>query len=732
MANTAVDPDAQATTTDFLDFTEYVPSDLLRSLTLIRGLDATYLSNSHAAHDLTTIYSTLPTLPPSSRPDPTTLREQISLHLDRAIDSRENAFAEADRAYQVIFRNTNRLQSILSKLQALPKPPSRDPTPQPVPSPEVKRSRSGRKIETAHPQRVILHGPRFNATSLAGQKRKRQLIVPGEPLPAYDPDSPMASTEVSDTETQASPTHIGDRQIKSLKLKAPKPEKAARPSLPGRNSAQRTPAAERPTRPRPAPPPPDAVIGSEHRPWMKLTEYEIYRTQKEMKKGVDWPVPPALYQKKVTEYGRGQAAYEAAKAKAEKEGVEFVDHYAHTRPGYVPKKVRPSTPERTDQSQETIVVAKSERKTTEKKPKKTNKPDKAREEAARADLQKALQNLSTLRFGNLFGTSAPSTPVAQPPRKKRKPASSSRPSASVSEQRATSAPKEPKTEAKVANLTPTISAPATTTITSQVPLKISLPDQQNTTSTSLSSSISPKGPSRASSRIASRQASIAPKPDPEPTAEMGIASMIPSRQSSIRPPSRRSLAASVEPITAIALALTNATHNLRRNSTPASNLRKTPKPTTSPKTEATAATRRSKRPQGAIAQSTEDGAAIIKTGRRKDQGHNASKHQQLQKPQSSTNNNNDASYIRTDIDGKVEVIPDDEPRYCICDDVSYGDMIACDHGVPKDGCQEWFHMGCVGLHDMPGRTVKWYCPNCRVKLRMGENTNGLVGRTIKG
>jgi hypothetical protein len=46
MASPVLDPDAQATVTDFLDYTEYLPSDLMRSLTLIRGLDETYLRSS--------------------------------------------------------------------------------------------------------------------------------------------------------------------------------------------------------------------------------------------------------------------------------------------------------------------------------------------------------------------------------------------------------------------------------------------------------------------------------------------------------------------------------------------------------------------------------------------------------------------------------------------------------------------------------------------------------------
>lgn len=49
-----------------------------------------------------------------------------------------------------------------------------------------------------------------------------------------------------------------------------------------------------------------------------------------------------------------------------------------------------------------------------------------------------------------------------------------------------------------------------------------------------------------------------------------------------------------------------------------------------------------------------------------------------------------------------------EPKYCLCNGVSYGDMVACDN--PK--CpREWFHYDCVGLTRAPAG--KWYCPECR-------------------
>ncbi|XP_053732816.1 inhibitor of growth protein 1 [Synchiropus splendidus] len=56
-------------------------------------------------------------------------------------------------------------------------------------------------------------------------------------------------------------------------------------------------------------------------------------------------------------------------------------------------------------------------------------------------------------------------------------------------------------------------------------------------------------------------------------------------------------------------------------------------------------------------------------------------------------------------------IDPDEPTYCLCEQVSYGEMIGCDN----DECPiEWFHFSCVGLHHKP--KGKWFCPKCR-----GEN-----------
>ncbi|KAG0706408.1 hypothetical protein DFH29DRAFT_996045 [Suillus ampliporus] len=66
--------------------------------------------------------------------------------------------------------------------------------------------------------------------------------------------------------------------------------------------------------------------------------------------------------------------------------------------------------------------------------------------------------------------------------------------------------------------------------------------------------------------------------------------------------------------------------------------------------------------------------------------------------------------IPAQADPKGPPIPSDpnEPRYCYCNQVSFGKMIACD----SEDCKvEWFHLPCTGLSDAPKRR-KWYCQSC--------------------
>lgn len=66
--------------------------------------------------------------------------------------------------------------------------------------------------------------------------------------------------------------------------------------------------------------------------------------------------------------------------------------------------------------------------------------------------------------------------------------------------------------------------------------------------------------------------------------------------------------------------------------------------------------------------------------------------------------------------GDDDVLDDDEgsddKKYCICHNVSHGDMVACDN----DSCpNEWFHWECVGLKSEPIGT--WICPDCTKNMK---------------
>lgn len=58
--------------------------------------------------------------------------------------------------------------------------------------------------------------------------------------------------------------------------------------------------------------------------------------------------------------------------------------------------------------------------------------------------------------------------------------------------------------------------------------------------------------------------------------------------------------------------------------------------------------------------------------------------------------------------GEGEDDESDDTKYCFCQRVSFGDMVACDN----DNCQlQWFHWECVGIKEEP--VGDWLCPDCR-------------------
>ncbi|XP_019858726.1 PREDICTED: inhibitor of growth protein 4-like [Amphimedon queenslandica] len=81
---------------------------------------------------------------------------------------------------------------------------------------------------------------------------------------------------------------------------------------------------------------------------------------------------------------------------------------------------------------------------------------------------------------------------------------------------------------------------------------------------------------------------------------------------------------------------------------------------------------------------------------------------------SSTGNSGKDSGVLLPVGGAIpqpdfnsEPIDPDEPTYCLCNQVSFGEMIGCDN---EECSIEWFHFVCVGLTSKP--KGKWYCPQC--------------------
>ncbi|ORX98901.1 hypothetical protein K493DRAFT_280121 [Basidiobolus meristosporus CBS 931.73] len=61
---------------------------------------------------------------------------------------------------------------------------------------------------------------------------------------------------------------------------------------------------------------------------------------------------------------------------------------------------------------------------------------------------------------------------------------------------------------------------------------------------------------------------------------------------------------------------------------------------------------------------------------------------------------------------ETTAMEEDEPLYCICRQISYGQMIGCDN----ENCpHEWFHYECVGLTNPPKGS--WYCPVCTAAMK---------------
>lgn len=121
-----------------------------------------------------------------------------------------------------------------------------------------------------------------------------------------------------------------------------------------------------------------------------------------------------------------------------------------------------------------------------------------------------------------------------------------------------------------------------------------------------------------------------------------------------------------------------------------------------------ATTERSKRARrGRVEEAVTPGPIPEPEAQRKRQSGNNNTKKKKRKSRASNNARDDSPPREEDI---INTVPADidEPTYCLCDQISYGEMILCDN----DLCPiEWFHFVCVSLTTKP--KGKWFCPKCR-------------------
>ena len=837
------DPDAQTTVTDLLDFTEYLPSDMMRSLTLIGKLDEAHVDASQRVHELTKQWARLPSMPASERPSPIQLRADISDQLDHALSSRVFAHTEAVRMSENVSRHYNKAKILLSKLQVMMDN---------YPTEEEQQQRS--PAASKSPQMA-----RKGAAKAAGEKKERKkpkipkITVPGEVLAPYDIEydtftdgSDDSSDDDDEMPATGRRTPAPTPRIKLITSSSKPPKSTSRsgrahPQTPGPSAEDI--AAQHAALLRP--PPENAVVGSTDAPWLQLTEYELAKLRKRMKKNATWTPSETMVARELRTLGRGPEDYREAKKKAEDEGKTFepVIPAPITGDSSGVQQLPAGAISADSAAAEEVPTSNRGMKLNEaKKLKREALAKQAAEEAEESAKKMAAAAKLFLGSGAEKGGS-PSESPKEPPSKSTKTRNNSRshskrkrddesegagagdsePPEAVDTPSCRPQVKRTKTETPVPppqlgatakkEAPTTASAPSAHTrggAKTQTPVPLPIPLQSSASSSGARGAKSPtpnasnpatttpvptklpatqtpvplprgdrnrsttpavpqvrEMPTREAARRETRgdaakrtqtnepDTKIEPEDEPQlavpehPTRRSSSrgpnpAKTTPGPESHTRRPSSRGKALSQEPQPSA------ASDRPRRAST----ARNTPGPESRPPS------RRTKRPAPGIVSTTSSGGSAA-VGKRKAAPRKKARTTRREKGQP-------AEEEMEDVDDEGNPIDPDEPRYCLCNRVSFGTMIQCDNvdvrsnstttatsattttslsstyrnpetptslSFPKknsrisastllthrQSCkQEWFHLECVGLDNIPARTTKWYCPDCRKLLNIGE------------
>lgn len=341
-----IDPDISATLSDFSTYTEHLPSAVVRSMTLICAQDKLASHATLQIHDLLAMYSQLPSLRHNNAiPDATTLRRDISHAYERLEKARRVAFVESTRMFDMVKKDQIKLRVINQKLKQLPLPPSRESTPEPRASTNV-------QIFTSQ------DGQKSNRTGLATRNKAHRVIIPGEVLPPLDAGQ---EDEMSDSDAESIDPDARNDGGERKKLGRPRKLKEPKEPKEPREKKERKERKEPKDRKEPKekkekiiriredgegrprgrsavagisttnailqliPPPDEAIRGSIWLPWKRITEYELAKLRKRMKKNAAWRPSSTMRKRELQNLGRGSQAMEEAREQASINGTVFVD-----------------------------------------------------------------------------------------------------------------------------------------------------------------------------------------------------------------------------------------------------------------------------------------------------------------------------------------------------------------------------------------------------------------------
>lgn len=748
------DPDAQATITDFLDFTEYLPSDMTRSLTLIGNLDFKYATANSKLGELSKIHGELPMLGSTERPDPSRLRADISDKLNRAVDIRTLAQAEAYRMAANVNRHYQKLMYIESKLEALLEA---------FPTAQEEMAAATHTISplATKTPKITLRLGEYGAHKGPRVKRGPRITVPGEVLAPHEFDWDMYDyeTDISATldDELATPRPVQRRASSSgpkrIKLKVPKPKKVEKtlksprpprpPGVMGTNvHSQVAGISTSNALAKLQPPPDDAPIGSEHRPWGRLTQFELAKLRKRMKKNAVWQPSTTMINRELNQLERSLSHYRAAKAEAEAADRPFDGTWEAAGNAAVPSGGALAE-EPLEEPEDLPIVNKGMKLNEQKKAKKESlaklaaveAEESARKMAVAARVMRGLfdkvpangaskgngkgltettPSKAVLRKRKRESTSeieaikvdsdtskaaaiTPATPAVVLPSSTPAIAPTSIPPAAKRAKAETPVPPPPssagsriiiphsvvKTRATT-EVSPPADSPVSastsiiaTTTTTGVPVRPSSPRKSSTPilpptkekrtltvdakKPAIVPTLSPIPPLTLAKTRSRRSRTKTPTPAPEVITEP-IPAPAPAPTTGRRPPSRAK-AASVEPAVA-SLGRDRPRRSSTVHNTPVPEI-----PTTRPPS------RRAKRPAPGPVTAGEEGSASISVGKRTAAPRKKAAGKKGQKDEAVT------AVQEPDIEVDENGVPIDpnEPRYCTCNRVSYGEMIACEN-----------------------------------------------------